>query len=197
MKYALSNGMSSEHCRLCLTQSHGPCSELVVDAFQCRPDWEVSTSAEDAACPDGVHQLFVEYELIDWGQVHGGGLRANCYCVRKGLIRKAQLAVNLKKWNAKHPEGLLARSVPETYYMDVDHPDYFEEALCEIPEAGCVLCLSLFVLLFGKHRRKMGGGGGGGGGGRLSGRTASIQILRDLRSLNGCGSAGVLQGGPV
>ncbi|KAK9835718.1 hypothetical protein WJX74_006570 [Apatococcus lobatus] len=71
-------------------------SDLVLDAFRRRPDWIVSTSADAAASADGVHQLWVEYELINWGLVHQGDLRANCYCIRKGLIRKAQLAVNLK-----------------------------------------------------------------------------------------------------
>ena len=110
---------------------------MVLDAFRRRTDWTVSTSTDELASADGIHQLWVEYELIEWGRVHQGDLRANCYCIRKGLIRKAQLAVNLKKWVAKHPEGLLASAVPETHYMDVDDPEYFEEALCEIPEAGC------------------------------------------------------------
>ena len=127
--WGVNQAESTEQFALC-------CSQLVLDAFQHRPCWAVSTSAEDATRADDAHQLWVEYELIDWGRVHQGDLRANCYCVRKGLIRKAQLAVNLKKWSAKHPKGLLARSVPETYYMDVDDPEYFEEALCEIPEAG-------------------------------------------------------------
>ncbi len=54
---------------------------------------------------------------------------ASSYCVRKGLIRKAHLAHNLKKWAAKHPSGRIAECVPETLIMDIDHPDYFDEAM--------------------------------------------------------------------
>ena len=41
------------------------------------------------------------------------------YCVRKGLIRKAHLAHNAKKWAAKHPGGTLAAGVPETFVLQV------------------------------------------------------------------------------
>ena len=54
--------------------------------------------------------------------------------MRKGLIRKAHLAHNLAKWAAKHPSGKLASGVPETYRLEVDHVDYIEEALCDVPE---------------------------------------------------------------
>lgn len=43
---------------------------------------------------------FSEYERIDWGAVLSGKLRASSYCVRKGLSRKAQLAVHTKKFIA-------------------------------------------------------------------------------------------------
>jgi hypothetical protein len=54
--------------------------------------------------------------------------------VRKGLIRKAHLAHNLKKWAAKHPDGLLAASVPETHVMEVDDIEYIDEALADVYE---------------------------------------------------------------
>jgi hypothetical protein len=54
--------------------------------------------------------------------------------MRKGLIRKAHLAHNMKKWAAKHPGGVLAAAVPETYILSVDDEDYIDEALCDLPE---------------------------------------------------------------
>lgn len=56
--------------------------------------------------------------------------------MRKGLIRKAHLAHNLKKWTAKHPDGLLAASVPETHIMEVDDVEYIDEALADVYEAS-------------------------------------------------------------
>ena len=69
--------------------------------------------------------------------LHAAGHQiASSYCVRKGLIRKAHLAHNLRKWNAKFPGGRLARAVPETLVMVLDDIDYFEEALSDVYEAG-------------------------------------------------------------
>ena len=59
---------------------------------------------------------------------------ASSYCIRKGLIRKAHLAHNLKKWAAKHPHGLLAGSVPDTHVMEVDDVEYIDEALADVYE---------------------------------------------------------------
>lgn len=56
--------------------------------------------------------------------------------MRKGLIRKAHLAHNLKKWAAKHPGGLLAGAVPETFILEVDDVEYIDEALSDLPEAS-------------------------------------------------------------
>ncbi len=70
--------------------------------------------------------------LLHW---HCAGEQwASSYCIRKGLIRKAHLAHNLKKWAAKHPDGLLAASVPETHVMEVDDVDYIDEALADVYE---------------------------------------------------------------
>lgn len=63
-----------------------------------------------------------------------GDQHACCYCFRKGLIRKAHLCHNTKKWAAKHPEGWLAKSVPESFIFELDDIDYIEEALCDVPE---------------------------------------------------------------
>lgn len=63
-----------------------------------------------------------------------GEQASSSYCVRKGLIRKAHLAHNLKKWAAKHPAGVLAASVPESFVLEVYDVEYIDEALCDLPE---------------------------------------------------------------
>ncbi len=66
--------------------------------------------------------------------MHAGKQHASCYCVRKGLIRKAHLAHNLKKWAAKHANGAIAHGVPETLIMEIDDVDYIDEALADVYE---------------------------------------------------------------
>ena len=68
-----------------------------------------------------------------------GEQHACCYCFRKGLIRKAHLCHNTKKWAAKHPEGWLAKSVPESFIFELDDIEYIEEALCDVPEVCTIL----------------------------------------------------------
>ncbi len=70
---------------------------------------------------------------------YAGEQTGSSYCIRKGLIRKAHLAHNLKKWNAKHPSGRLSRAVPETLIMVLDDIDYFEEALSDVYEVWSLL----------------------------------------------------------
>jgi len=62
--------------------------------------------------------------------------------VRKGLIRKAHLAHNLKKWAAKHPDSRLAAATPETHILAVDDVDYIDEALSDLPEVTIQRSLS-------------------------------------------------------
>ncbi|KAL3152686.1 hypothetical protein ABBQ38_012281 [Trebouxia sp. C0009 RCD-2024] len=111
--------------------------ELVLAAFDRRPEWAVTVQTTDC---DGEtikdNDLFYwgEYEGIDWERVHAGQQHACCYCFRKGLIRKAHLCHNTKKWAAKDPNGWLAKSVPEAFIFELDDIDYIEEALCDVPE---------------------------------------------------------------
>lgn len=144
-----------------------PRRELVLAAFNRRPEWQVTvqnTDCNGAAVADSSLFYWGEYETIDWQQVHAGEAsilcmfathspefphstqltllwlcssgqqHACCYCFRKGLIRKAHLCHNTKKWAAKHPDGWLARSVPEAFIFELDDIDYIEEALCDVPE---------------------------------------------------------------
>ncbi|ORX69423.1 tubulin-tyrosine ligase [Linderina pennispora] len=73
-----------------------------------------------------------EYEKIDWDNVHRStSVFSSAYCIRKGLIRKAQMAFNIKLYTAKHPDSILLRGVPETWIFELDDIDYLDEALME------------------------------------------------------------------
>lgn len=113
--------------------------QLVVEGLERRrPVWRViadTGSGEDVTAAASVSDLhWGEYERMDWERIHAGDQAASCYCMRKGLIRKAHLAHNLKKWAAKHPGGVLASAVPESYILSIDDEEYIDEALCDLPE---------------------------------------------------------------
>ncbi|KAG2212356.1 hypothetical protein INT47_001717 [Mucor saturninus] len=104
-----------------------------------RLDWNVveevtETNAE--GCPANVKLQWLEYELIDWHHVakHDTDSLANAYCIRKGLIRKSQLAYNMTKYLSKHPNSILKEAIPETWQFELDHVDYFDEAMNEVFE---------------------------------------------------------------
>lgn len=117
---------------------------LVVDALSTRPEWDVTVvtidpADDEAACTPspaavGADFAWSEYERVDWPAVHAGTTLASAYCVRKGITRKAQLAVNLKKWVAKRPTSPLVGRVPETHVLTLDDPDYVDEAMADLPE---------------------------------------------------------------
>ncbi|CAK0786864.1 hypothetical protein CVIRNUC_010078 [Coccomyxa viridis] len=121
---------------------------VVVQALELQPGWTIilrddsqagfsnGLSADCIAPPEAAacHLVWAEYERIDWERIYAGEQHASSYCIRKGLIRKAHLAHNLKKWAAKHPDGILAGAVPETHVMEVDDVDYIDEALADVYE---------------------------------------------------------------
>ncbi|RCH77541.1 hypothetical protein CU098_001202, partial [Rhizopus stolonifer] len=91
----------------------------------------ISNSPED----ENTDIQWLEYELIRWEEVMGSqSSLANAYCIRKGLIRKAQLAYNITKYLSKNPSSILKRAIPETWLFELDHVDYFEESMNEVFE---------------------------------------------------------------
>ncbi|KAF7725479.1 hypothetical protein EC973_009579 [Apophysomyces ossiformis] len=78
---------------------------------------------------------WLEYELINWSYLaRSSSTLANAYCIRKGMIRKAQLSYNITKYLSKYPDSILSRAIPETWLFELDHVDYFEEAMNEVFE---------------------------------------------------------------
>lgn len=83
-----------------------------------------------------VQLQWLEYELINWRHLsmHDKDSLANAYCIRKGLIRKSQMAYNMTKYLSKHPNSILKKAIPETWLFELDHVDYFEEAMNDVFE---------------------------------------------------------------
>ncbi|KAJ1730732.1 tubulin--tyrosine ligase [Coemansia biformis] len=112
--------------------------EIIVSALsKYSPLITVRTAQEhdqaDSTAPLVMH--WREYERIDWDTVHRSSVVfSSAYCYRKGLIRKAQMAFNIKLYVAKHPDSVLCTGVPETWIFELDDIDYLDEALMECYE---------------------------------------------------------------
>ncbi|KAI9319270.1 tubulin-tyrosine ligase family-domain-containing protein [Dichotomocladium elegans] len=112
--------------------------DAVIRALQnSKLEWDINQDiAPDNAetTPDSTVALqWLEYELINWSLVSAkeDSTMANAYCIRKGLIRKAQFAYNVTKYLSKYPDSILRQAIPETWLFELDHIDYFDEALNE------------------------------------------------------------------
>ncbi|RKP07267.1 tubulin-tyrosine ligase family-domain-containing protein [Thamnocephalis sphaerospora] len=120
--------------RLAIVQLDDPyVSTLVQDALaQHCPALAVTSEAPAAPVSPPALQ-WREYEAIDWDCVseHRDSSLANAYCIRKGLIRKVQMANVFQQYCAKRPGCLLSQHVPETWIFQLDHPDYLDEAFNE------------------------------------------------------------------
>ena len=58
-----------------------------------------------------------DFENIEWEDVMKGCCVASSYLVRKGLSRKAQLAMQIKRYLSKRKESILARAIPFTIIL--------------------------------------------------------------------------------
>ena len=69
-----------------------------------------------------------DFENIDWDPVMSNQSCASSYLVRKGLSRKAQLSLQIKRYNSKHPNSVLKTAVPFTIVLDTWNA--FEVSYC-------------------------------------------------------------------
>ncbi len=84
---------------------------------------------------------WLEYEDIDFEKYVNSKEKVllNSYCIRKGLIRKAQIAFQLKKYISKKPDSSLKKYLPETHVFELDYLDYLDEALNDVFELEIAL----------------------------------------------------------
>jgi tubulin---tyrosine ligase len=94
-----------------------------------RPWCQLVYDIESSKAEDGLIQIS-DFEMIEWDPVLEGKHRASSYIIRKGihisfshcdhfisfsgLSRKAQLALQLKRFTCKHPQSILHSAVPFT-----------------------------------------------------------------------------------
>lgn len=99
-------------------------SEIVHNAVARRRWCSLMQPQVIAASAGKVYQI-CEFEMIDWAGVVNGKQNASAYVVRKGLSRKAQLALQCRKYVSKHPSCSLKSAIPFT--IVVETWDAFEE----------------------------------------------------------------------
>ena len=59
-----------------------------------------------------------DFENIEWENVMDGSQIASSYLVRKGLSRKAQLALQIKRYLSKHRDSILLNATPYTLILE-------------------------------------------------------------------------------
>ena len=59
-----------------------------------------------------------DFENIEWENVMDGSQIASSYLVRKGLSRKAQLALQIKRYLSKHRDSILLKATPYTLILE-------------------------------------------------------------------------------
>eukprot|EP01038_Epipyxis_sp_PR26KG_P007549 gene7549-10287_t len=90
-------------------------ANVVLEAFKKRIQTN-NTNYPDSR-PDSYLQLG-DFENINWDDVMARKSSASSYLVRKGLSRKAQLALQIKKYTCKRNHSILKLAVPETIIIE-------------------------------------------------------------------------------
>lgn len=89
-------------------------AKVIAGAVARRPWCNVSKKEEDERYLVQVK----DFENIVWEPVMAGKCGASSYLVRKGLSRKAQLSLQLRRYCSKNPNSILNKAVPFTVILD-------------------------------------------------------------------------------
>ena len=102
--------------------------KIIRDCLRRRPWCQIAVSNEEISKkpPRGLRQYQIsDFENIDWAPVLSGRHVASSYLVRKGLSRKAQLSLQIKRFLSKNPESVMKKAVP--YTVIIETWDAFED----------------------------------------------------------------------
>lgn len=110
--------------------------QIAVQDLRSHPTKEYDMETEVAQrvkSTSGPIVCFLEYEAVPFELLvaQPERLLANCYCIRKGLIRKAQLAICLERYRVKRPESTLTTHVPPTWVIQLDRAEDLDELLVD------------------------------------------------------------------
>ena len=100
-------------------------NQIVSAALGRRTGWvkQIGEAALDGAGKGkgkGKHKVvqLCDFDRIDWVPVMSGRHHAASYLVRKGLSRKAQLSLQLKRYASKHPGSCITHALPYTVVLE-------------------------------------------------------------------------------
>lgn len=122
--------------------------EKIVRCFKHRDEYEVyeyDRERDGDVVDTSAYDFFwLEYEDLDFERLMMASEKSrrvlfNSYVIRKGLIRKAQIAFYLRKYLSKTPDSQLAKHLPDTFIFQLDYLDYIDEALNEVYEVEVAL----------------------------------------------------------
>jgi hypothetical protein len=90
----------------------------IVAAAVARRDWCIPVTNIDNKKFDTILYQVCDFELIDWEPVLSGEHNASSFVVRKGMSRKAQFSLQMRKYVAKHPNSVLKDAIPYSLILD-------------------------------------------------------------------------------
>lgn len=132
----------SEKIRVLVGISEAYTREKIVSCFKHRDEYEVH-ELRDGDDTNGYDFYWLEYEDLDFERLTAAPqnrkILFNSYIIRKGLIRKAQIAFYLRKYLSKTTHSQLAKHLPDTFVFQLDYLDYIDEALNEVYEVEVAL----------------------------------------------------------
>lgn len=91
--------------------------QIVKDAISRRP-WCHLIELEGASNRYSEVIQFSDFENIQWEEVMSGRQRASSFLIRKGLSRKAQLSIQIKRFLSKNPGSILSKASPYTLIIE-------------------------------------------------------------------------------
>ena len=93
-------------------------SLAIIEAAIKRRPWCVIQGAKTKTINDLKIAQIGDFENIDWESVINGSHIASSYLVRKGLSRKAQLAMQIRRYLSKHRDSILLKATPFTLILE-------------------------------------------------------------------------------
>ncbi len=93
-------------------------TRTIIESTCARRPWCTLNPPTRTDCCSGLTLQVADFENIIWENVVSGQHRASSYLVRKGLSRKAQLSLQIRRHVAKNPKSILRNAVPHTVIIE-------------------------------------------------------------------------------
>ena len=111
----------------------------IIECFKYRDEYQIDiydkNNVKQVELKEKLYYDFywLEYEELDFEKLTSRTINRkvlfNSYCIRKGLIRKAQIAFYLKKYLSKKVNSPLAKYLPETHVFELQYLDYLGKVI--------------------------------------------------------------------